>query len=315
MKNVAVLVSTYNGEHYLKEQLDSILNQSYKEIEIFIRDDGSSDRTVEIIEEYTSTHKNINFIDNCVNLGCAESFLSLLDNVNADYYFFCDQDDIWIDKKVEITLSKFSNNNDIPHLVHSDLFVVNESLNIINQSFYDYQKLDPIVGYDKKKLVVQNYIVGCTVCINKELRDLVVKYMNVPGIHGVAMHDWWVALTAIFFGKITYIDSPLVYYRQHDNNVLGAPDNSFRRYMNSFFSGHGIEKVRSFTKKVSIQSDAFLKAYGHLLSNKDIDLLNRAKLFDSSLGVGNMLKLIFIYNISLQGKKRNLALIYTSFRK
>lgn len=315
MKNVAVLVSTYNGEHYIKEQLDSILNQSYNEVEIFIRDDGSSDRTVEIIEEYIGMHKNIHLIDNDENLGCAASFLSLLEHVNADYYFFCDQDDVWSEKKVEITLSSFLNNNDIPHLVHSDLFVVNESLNMINQSFYDYQKLDPIIGYDKKKLVVQNYIVGCTVCINKELRDLVVKYINISGINGIAMHDWWIALTAMFFGKITYIARPLVHYRQHDNNVLGAPDNSFIRYMNSFFSGRGIEKVRGFTKKVSIQSDAFLNTYEHLLCNEDIELLKRAKLFDTNLGAGNMLKLIFSNKIRLQGKKRNLALIYTSFCK
>ena len=102
-KKVAVVLSTYNGEKYVKEQLDSILKQTYKNVEIIVRDDGSKDSTVEIIKEYQEKHKNIKLVVG-ENLGFIKSFFELLKIAEADYYSYADQDDIWVKNKIELAV-------------------------------------------------------------------------------------------------------------------------------------------------------------------------------------------------------------------
>ncbi|EGR3263001.1 glycosyltransferase family 2 protein [Vibrio parahaemolyticus] len=309
---VAVLMSTFNGESYVSEQLDSLLQQSYTDFEIYIRDDGSSDETLNIINSYKDKYTEVKVMESTENLGCARSFLSLLNSVEADYYFFCDQDDVWYRNKIEDCLSEFEP-TDGPHLVHCDLKIVDEELSTIENSFYRYQNMAPHIGYEKNRLVVQNYIVGCTMCFNKDLRDLVLHHYSDE--LNVAMHDWWIALVARFFGKVTYINEQLIDYRQHNNNVLGAANNSLSRYLKSFTSGMGVKRVQNFTEKVSAQASSFYDCYSTKLQKDDKRLFRHAIKFNTKLGVINLLKLMILENIRLQGLKRNFALIFTSIKR
>ena len=251
MIRVSILLSAYNGSKYIKEQLDSIFNQTYKNIEIIVRDDGSSDNTIEILKSY-----NIKPIDTKINLGAMGSFEDLLkyalQNSNSDYFMFCDQDDVWDTKKVEKTLAKMEEMEkefgNIPLLVHTDLEVVDEKLNTINSSFMNFQKINP--GINKfHNLLIQNTITGCTVMINRKLAQ---KSLPIP--NGVIMHDWWIGLVASQFGKIGYVDESTIKYRQHTSNTIGA-----KGFDTTFV-------LKSISKKVSLggnisQANAFLKKF------------------------------------------------------
>ncbi len=147
MLNISILLSTYKGSRYLKNQLDSLMAQTYKVFDIIARDDGSSDSTLKILKSY-----DVEVLDINQNLGAKGSFSELLSyavaNSDSEYFMFCDQDDVWHDKKVEKTLAKMQEMEqqfgNIPLLVHTNLEVVDESLNTINDSFMNFQKINPM---------------------------------------------------------------------------------------------------------------------------------------------------------------------------
>ena len=140
---VSILLATYNGEKFLIEQLNSIINQSYEDWTLYIHDDGSSDGTIAIINQYCDQYENIIYLpDLIVHRGAAQSFMCLLEQVNADYYMFCDQDDVWLPYKIEKTYIAMQEKPvDSPVLIFSDLVVVDSDLNIINKSFWFYSKI------------------------------------------------------------------------------------------------------------------------------------------------------------------------------
>ncbi|EGL16410.1 hypothetical protein HMPREF9413_1693 [Paenibacillus sp. HGF7] len=143
-----------------------------------------------------------------------------LENKNIKYFMFADQDDIWLVDKIEISLSTLKkeeeNSGQLPLLVHTDLTVVDQKLEVIGLSFFEYQKLNP-----KKvmfnNLLMQNVITGCTVIINRELAKVCF-----PISSSAIMHDWWIGLTASVFGKVVYLNRTTILYRQHSGNSIGA---------------------------------------------------------------------------------------------
>lgn len=174
---IAILLSTYNGEKYLVNQLESLFNQTYKEFILHIRDDGSNDGTLEILKKYKEKHSNIVIYseDSKKNIGACLSFMWLLENVDSKYYMFCDQDDIWFPNKIQLCLDsilseeKRTTNKAI--LIHTDLIVVDNGLNIISSSLWENNKINPFkIG--TKYLKVINYVTGCTIIINKLARDI-----------------------------------------------------------------------------------------------------------------------------------------------
>jgi glycosyltransferase involved in cell wall biosynthesis len=217
--NIAVLLSVYNGAEFLKQQLDSLFAQSHCSFQVFVRDDGNQDNTLEILKNY-----DVKLLPLTINLGSKDSFAVLLKfamtNSDADYFMFCDQDDVWYPDKVEKTLAKMKHmeaeHGDIPLLVHTDLEVVDESLNTIAPSMWKYEHTLP----DKNafsRLLIQNTVTGCTVMINRTLAE---KCLTMP--IGAIMHDWWLGLVASQFGKIGFITEPTIKYRQHGKNTIGA---------------------------------------------------------------------------------------------
>ena len=219
---LTILLATFNGSRFIREQIDSLLAQTYKDFEILVHDDGSSDGTVGIIDAYIAKYPDkIRRIDAPVTGSAQANFSFLLSKTDSDYIMFCDQDDIWFPQKVEksvaaITAAEEQYGKDTPLLVHSDLTVTDERMKTVSRSFFQYQKLDA-GRVSLPHLLVQNCVTGCTVTINRALK---VRSGEIP--KECAMHDWWLALVAVIFGKIVFLDEPLIYYRQHGANRVGA---------------------------------------------------------------------------------------------
>lgn len=223
IKKVIILLSTYNGEKYLQEQLESLVAQEGVKTEILVRDDGSTDRTRAILDEWQK-HGLLKWYST-TNVGCCKSFMNLLKNADDDaYYAFCDQDDVWLPTKLQLTLNKMQategDHPDKPIIIHTDMNVVDEKLNIIHKSFWRSSGLRPDILKTFPYLCTCNSVNGCTVLMNARARKLILeKYVEQKTI----IHDVISALTVAYYGGIIdYIDTPTMLYRQHSNNVVGA---------------------------------------------------------------------------------------------
>lgn len=222
---VDILMSTYNGEKYLAEQIDSLLNQTYISWHLIIRDDGSTDKTLSVIYDYCNQYpEQISLLrDDKGNVGSIHSFELLLQNSKADYMMFCDQDDVWLQNKIETMLAKMQNletkyGKGTPILVHSDLFVVDENLNEICSSFWEFAGIKPcFINKDISLLGISNTVTGCASIMNKAL-----QMKSLPFPQHTKMHDAWIGLCAKKYGVLEYFEQPTVLYRQHRNNVIGA---------------------------------------------------------------------------------------------
>jgi len=207
---VNILLSTYNGERFIIEQLDSLLNQTYTNIKIYIRDDGSTDSTVNLIRTYPD-HKKLITLSIGNNIGVIPSFLQLLtDNEGTnELYAFCDQDDVWRPEKVSRAVEKIMTRSEPDKILYcSRLEYVDENLRHLG-----YSLLPPHAGFSNA--VVENIATGCTVIFGKKIRELVLK--GTP--NDMLMHDWWAYLVASAFGDVIYDGFPSIQYRQHSNSV------------------------------------------------------------------------------------------------
>lgn len=225
-ETIAVLLATYNGEKFIKEQLQSIQNQSYSDWQVFIRDDGSTDETVAIVKAMSRQDERIHILTSVEGGGSAKKNFAAIhsyvkENYHFSYFMFCDQDDVWLPDKMQRSIEKIrqaeqNSGRQTPILVHTDLKVVDEKLNTLGESFMKYRALDPGVR-DVNHLLAQNNVTGCTMLWNRALNDKI----NL-NIEGIAMHDWWVSVSAALLGKIVYVDTPTILYRQHGDNTIGA---------------------------------------------------------------------------------------------
>lgn len=232
MPCVDILLATFQGERFLKEQLDSLLNQTFQDFTLVIRDDGSTDGTLKILEEYEKKDPRIKRLDSEKRLGAAGNFNALLEYSSADFIFFSDQDDVWEKTKMEkILASLLGRDPNVPLLVHTDLEVVDESLNPLHTSFWQYSNLDPEKGNSLNRLLVQNHATGCAMAINRSLKNLAS-----PIPKEAIMHDWWLSLTASTLGTILHRKEKTVLYRQHSKNTIGAHQISFRKGLFKLFT-------------------------------------------------------------------------------
>ena len=230
MEKVIVLLSTYNGERYLAEQLQSLVAQKDVNVEILVRDDGSKDATVAMLDEWQV--KGALSWYTSANLGPGKSFIHLLQTATpGNYYAFCDQDDVWLPEKLRVTMDKMkaveAENPGKPVIIHTDMNVVDESLNIIHDSFWRSSGLRPDVLRTFPYLCTCNSVNGCTIVMNSAARELILeKYVE----HDIIIHDVISALTVAYYGGIIdYVDTPTVLYRQHSSNVVGAMEYSKAR--------------------------------------------------------------------------------------
>lgn len=214
---VNILMSTYNGQQFLAEQIRSIQEQSYTDWTLFIRDDGSSDNTKEILKDFEHQDSRIHLIDNdkSDNLGVIKSFHKLVNHDRADYYFFSDQDDVWLPNKLELSLKEAQNYlADLPLMVYMDLKVVNQDLEIMTESMVKSQSHH--ANTELVQELTENTVTGGVAMINHALAEMWQETDDI------LMHDWYLALLASAFGNLVFIDQPGELYRQHSDNVLGA---------------------------------------------------------------------------------------------
>ena len=221
---IHILMSTYNGARYLAEQIDSILAQTYTDWRLYIRDDGSTDDTLRIVQNYAKKDKRITVLEDSDNLGACRSFERLLQTSDgAEYYAFADQDDVWRPDKLAILLKAMQEAEQeypkLPIVVHSDLQVVDAQLKEIAPSFWQYSNLRPdIVDANLHYLAICNTVTGCAMLFNRAARTY-----SLPFPQTAYMHDAWVALAAAAKGgKVIPLSATPIAYRQHSTNVLGA---------------------------------------------------------------------------------------------
>lgn len=245
----AILLATYRGECFLEEQIESLLKQTDDQWMLYIHDDGSDDKTAEIIESYAERYPDkIVLVEGPSTGGAKNNFLFLMKQVEAPYYMCCDQDDVWLPKKIEMTYQNMqklegSQEKKIPCLVFTELKVVNDKLEVIAEKMSDYQKLD-CRNLKLSRMLMQNSVTGCTMMMNRTLRDMVISYKNHDRI---IMHDWWASIIAAQFGKVSYVEEPTILYRQHGKNSVGALDTGNVSYV--------LKKVRQFQKnRIAIQN-------------------------------------------------------------
>lgn len=215
MKTVVVLMSAYNGESYLQEQLDSILAQKDVVVRIIVRDDGSSDKTAEILTSYVEGKSPVTFIKGN-NKGAAKSFMYLVRTCETEshYYAFSDQDDVWENDKLitAVRALEMDNFTDTPLMYCSRLTIVDENLNYLGLTRVPRKPLS------FSNALVETVTTGGTLLLNREAFELL---RNSP-MGNIVMHDSWAYLIISAFGRIRYDDSPKILYRQHSSNVIGG---------------------------------------------------------------------------------------------
>ncbi len=299
---IAILLASCNGEKYIAQQLDSILAQSNTEWELFIHDDGSTDCTPKIVKEYEKRDPSrIHILSSAPCGNAKDNFFSIMRQVHAPYVMFCDQDDFWLPKKVELTLQLMKEleqeEENLPALVFTDLSVVDRDLNFIAERMSNYQRLDP-KRTAAKDLMIQNIITGCTVMINSSLAELALQAEDTDSI---IMHDWWCALIAAFFGKIGFVDIPLVLYRQHEKNTLGAKNIRNFSYICSRLRSQG--EIRASLLATQKQTACFIRTF----SVDDNILCSYSKLYEKN----KVQRLLFYFKnqISKSDWRRNLGLL------
>lgn len=223
---VSVAMATYNGEKYLRKQLDSIFNQTYNNIEVVVTDDCSCDATVKILEEYSKVY-NLKYYVNDKNLGYCKNFERALSLCNGEFIALSDQDDIWLPEKISVLVEEIGEND----LVCSNAVLINNDGDVISNSFKDYAKHRIIDDNSIYSASERSFITGCTALFRKTLLE---KALPVP--NSVKHHDLWLGIIAMWEKGVKYVETPLIEYRQHGNNQVGACEGRtfFSRIVNSF---------------------------------------------------------------------------------
>lgn len=223
MPSIDILLACYNGERFLAMQLESLFAQSDQDWRLLVRDDGSDDRTMSVVAEYAAAKPGRIVVLHCQSerKGALANFSALLAASTAPYVMCCDQDDWWSPTKVALMRARMvalerQYGPGTPLLVHSDLAVVDDSMRVIDKSFWHFQQIDP--RHDRlNHLLIQNVVTGCAMMVNRSCIEA-----SLPFPREALMHDWWLALTAAAFGALAWIPAATVHYRQHDANSLGA---------------------------------------------------------------------------------------------
>lgn len=273
MSMVSIVIATYNGEKYVEEQIESILKSTYQDFKIYIYDDGSKDDTINILKRYESQYpEKIHVTQNETNLGVTMNFVKGFCRTTTDYIMFCDQDDVWQPEKIAISLKRLRHmeaqtGKDMPMAVFTDAVVVDQKLNPIFASFFQSGHLDP-KKTDLSHLLMENKLIGCTVMVNGALRKMIQSH-RLP--KDIRLHDWWIALTAAAFGRISYVNERTLLYRQHGSNVVG--NTGFINYVTNRITN--LKKQKEAILSLQKQAEEFNQIYGDLLPEEKRDIIQQ----------------------------------------
>lgn len=250
---ISVVITTYNGEQYIKEQINSIINQSFNDIEILILDDKSEDNTLEIIKNYEKRFSFIKVIQNEKRLGVIKNFEKGIFLAKGDFIALSDQDDIWDKDKLLIQYNAIKNYK-IPAMVHSDLSIINEQGEEIYDSFFKKK------GYffPKKRavdiLISRSGVMGNTIMFNKELKNIILPFYDK-----IPMHDYYIGVIAELYGKRITLNQQLVRYRLHSSNIGNKSKNLKNRIIGFFTDNlpykNRVDFLKYLLDKKDIMSD------------------------------------------------------------
>ncbi len=274
--DVLVLLAAFNGERFLREQIDSILGQSYAAVRVLARDDGSRDATAAILEEYARREpERFRVLPTDAPTGNAKfNFRKLMEAAMEDgaaYVACADQDDVWLAEKLALEMDAMhtleaAHTAGTPLLVFSDLRVVNADLSVRQESLWAHQGIDPERVHSFARLLTQNAVTGCTMLLN---RPLVALAAQMPD--EVRMHDWWTALAANVFGAAGIVRAPTVLYRQHDANVFGAGAGEVRQNLVPRWRYH--DKRREQWEQGVGNAEGLLRRFGDKMPAKKARVL------------------------------------------
>lgn len=221
---IDILLATYNGQDYVREQIDSLLAQSIQDWRLYIRDDASTDFTRSLCQQYVARYpdKMVMVQDSLGNLGVRGNFGELIEHSSSDYTMFCDQDDVWLPDKIEVTwaaikAAETERGKDVPIAIYTDLKLVDAKLSPVCDSLFKHTRRNPNVNNRISRLCMASCTYGCTMMINRKLRSLCAGFPQ-----GVHLWDLWLSMIAAAFGSLVYVDRPTVLYRRHGRNISGA---------------------------------------------------------------------------------------------
>lgn len=233
MKKVDIAMATYNGEQFIEEQIKSIQAQTYENWELYISDDGSKDNTINLIKKMMQDDPRIKLINTQRQGGVINNFNTALMATTAEYILLCDQDDIWIEDRLDKLVRKIQEvgvNQDVPKMVFTDLELVNEKGETTATSFYVVNKLNACENLEKNSLIWHSTVYGCTTIVNRQLLE---KSLPIPEY--AQMHDQWLALNAKQSNNLYYYDYQSLKYRQHANNVVGGSHKGLKGKLGGFW--------------------------------------------------------------------------------
>ena len=262
---VQILMAVYNGEQYLREQIESIRSQSYENWELLVSDDCSSDGSLAILREYEQVDQRIHVVLEGERYGSAKRhFMALIRLATSDYVMTCDQDDVWDEDKVELTLVAMRNYEQVhvgkPLLVCTDLRVVDQNLAQLSPSFLTYSGMDAsklTMGYFLASCVVT----GCTMMLNAAALKLCQEAVNEDAL---IMHDWWASLVVAAFGEVIHLDRATISYRQHGDNSVGADRFTVARALAA------LDQKRETARATFDQVEEFRRVFGDRLEPEEL---------------------------------------------
>lgn len=267
---IVVVMSTYNGANVVERQLDSIFAQKDVDVCVYVRDDGSSDATIDVLTNYKNSKKKDKLIvDVGDNVGWQKSFLRALKKApEADYYAFSDQDDFWFDNKLINGINHIqSRNENVPILFHCNKISTDEKLTPLKKQV----KRIP-AALNRQNALVQEYVQGCSIVMNRQAKELVTR--RTP--QGKIPHDFWSALVCFLFGKVIYDNRPYFYHITYGTNASGE----------GFLWKSRLQRLKKFFAKGNmyhIPVIEILETYSDLLTENDKLFLSKLCVYKNSL--------------------------------
>ena len=300
---VTILMATYNGAVFFREQINSIIGQTYTNWELLIRDDNSTDGTMKLILEAVKEDPRIKMVidPSDVHSACA-NFSSLLSwakaNTNIEYVMFCDQDDIWLASKIECSLKKLQETEVLnvgkPCLVYGHLNMMSE----------DGAPLSEVITMSSPPLfnniIVQNPMFGCTMMFNAALSNLI---QNIPLT--AENHDYWIALVAVSFGCYAIINEDIILYRQHTNNVTSQGTGFMKRFHRYYDNTKQIKELKT---KLVMLGDFYDQYYEKLEQGNKTILEQFLKAFKAPTPL-LLLRIIYKHKIYKITKLQTIAML------
>lgn len=302
-KLVSIAMATFNGQLYLREQLDSIVAQTYDNLELIIVDDCSTDDTLMLLHSYKKKYENIKIFQNKINLGVVKSFEKAINLCSGDFIALSDQDDVWFSNKIAILVAQIGDN----WLIHSDSTLVDEQLNVLQESHFKCGKQSNKVDFFDYLINVN--VTGCTAMVSRQLLNIALPFKTY-----YLPHDWYLTYYAAYCSKIKLINIPLIYYRQHTLNVSGAKKKNFDQYIKSNISiGLGLNELMNdlyFQGCIELQ---LMTNYKLSLSNRKlIKFINIIRLI---MKKKRGIKLIIFYLLMVLPPKNISKILYNAIRK